>query len=35
VVGFTVMLLTLGWHPHETHKVTPAPASHAFEATAP
>jgi hypothetical protein len=35
VVGFTVMLLVLGWHPHAPHKAAAAPASHSMEATAP
>jgi Na+/H+ antiporter NhaD/arsenite permease-like protein len=35
VLGFTVMLLTLGWHPHESHKAPRSPVSHAMEVAAP
>jgi Na+/H+ antiporter NhaD/arsenite permease-like protein len=35
VVGFTVMLLVLGWHPHAPHKAADASAGQAMEAAAP
>jgi len=35
VVGFMVLLLTLGWHPHAPHKAAGASASQAMEAAAP
>jgi Na+/H+ antiporter NhaD/arsenite permease-like protein len=35
VLGFMVLLLTLGWHPHAPHKAAGASPSHALEATTP
>jgi hypothetical protein len=35
VLGFTVLLLTLGWHPQAPHRAAAAPASHSMPATAP
>ncbi|HEX6735794.1 MAG TPA: citrate transporter [Azonexus sp.] len=34
VVGFAVMLVVMGWHPHEDHNARPAPAAEAVVAPA-
>jgi Na+/H+ antiporter NhaD/arsenite permease-like protein len=35
VLGFAVMLLALGWHPHAPHKAATTPAAHTVESAAP